>query len=211
MRQPALLFILKGEMDWHRNGRQAPWKLSSADANRAMHVSRITISWKRASTIGTDESFELYLKLLPQWFATTKRQASEIPNFREISGGKPDFDSPQERKWAFLERLIRQSDSLTLAGSTISRPNAEISSRKKFRYEERRLYGGGWSLLRTALRPNSLLTGKNTANNSSFCSQSRLENLFIDLNLREFLHVLFDSDDLPIRENIIGYQGISSP
>lgn len=35
MRQPALLFILKGEMDWHRNSRQAPWKLSSTDANRA--------------------------------------------------------------------------------------------------------------------------------------------------------------------------------
>jgi hypothetical protein len=31
MRQPALLFILKGEMDWHRNSRQAPWKLSSTD------------------------------------------------------------------------------------------------------------------------------------------------------------------------------------
>jgi hypothetical protein len=35
MRPPALLFILKGEMDWHRNSRQAPWKLSSTDANRA--------------------------------------------------------------------------------------------------------------------------------------------------------------------------------
>ena len=34
MRQPALLFILKGEMGWHRNSRQAPWKLSSTDANR---------------------------------------------------------------------------------------------------------------------------------------------------------------------------------
>ena len=34
MRTPVLLFILKSEMDWHRNSRQAPWKLSSTDANR---------------------------------------------------------------------------------------------------------------------------------------------------------------------------------
>ncbi len=38
MRQPVLLFILKSEMDWHRNSRQAPWKLSSTDANRASHL-----------------------------------------------------------------------------------------------------------------------------------------------------------------------------
>jgi len=39
----AVVFHLKGEMDWHRNSRQAPWKLSSTDANRATRsLRRIT-------------------------------------------------------------------------------------------------------------------------------------------------------------------------
>jgi len=35
MRQP-LLSILRNETDWHRNIRQAPWKLSSIDGNRGL-------------------------------------------------------------------------------------------------------------------------------------------------------------------------------
>ena len=52
MRQPVLLFILKSEMDWHRNSRQAPWKLSSTDANRAMHSLRSRYGALTLSPVG---------------------------------------------------------------------------------------------------------------------------------------------------------------
>src|ERR1017187_4109735 len=81
---------------------------------------------------------------------------------------KPDRPSTLRRKY----RESQPPDSRTaLSPSSVSTGNTQNCGHfTRFLGEGRRvslllrLDGGGWSLLRTLLRPNSLLTGKNTGN-----------------------------------------------